>query len=71
MYKKELFDFGVKFLKAAGFAVTVADLLFAPSAAPAFTFGDLHVAESEKLLRTARDFSDRSLRFESCQSQKK
>ena len=36
MYKKELFDFGVKFLKAAGFAVTVADLLFAPSAAPAF-----------------------------------
>jgi hypothetical protein len=41
--------------------------VFAPSAAPSFTFGDLHVAESEKLLRTARDFSDRSLRFESCQ----
>ncbi len=58
-------------MRLTRFAATVANLVFAPSAAPSFTFGDLLVAESEKLLRTARDFSDRSLRFESCQSQKK
>ena len=41
-------------MRLRGFAVTVANLLFAPSTASPFAVGALHGAFSGKTLRTAR-----------------
>ena len=60
-----LLDSPLIHLRLTRFAATVADVLSAHSGAPAFTFSDIHVAESAKTLRTAGFFAERSLCFES------
>ena len=55
--KKKLLDFSRSLrAAAAGFAVTVANLLFAPSTAPTFAFGHLLCPHRKKCCATARIF---------------
>ena len=56
------------FADTEGFAVTVADLLSAPSAAPTFAFGHLLCPHRKKCCATARIFFERSLRFKTFSS---